>query len=244
RAPRVDGATDRGGVPGRDRTPATGPVRSPVPRPVAVAADGSAAAEVVESHAIAEHRLPDGAAGDPAIGTDDRLGDRRVTHHAAPLDGDIGADCRSLDDAARLDQHRLDDPHVAAEGGVACGALLEQDPVGLQRGAELAAVVPAGHLRSPDLAAVLDHVLERVGQVVLTLHGRRGEHVIDSGPQGVDVADPVEADVGELADRRRRLLDDARHVAILVGDHYAEALVVLHLARPDHAVGVGVAHDA
>src|SRR5690606_13623704 len=210
RVPRADGAAGRDAGPGRDTTPAAGRDRSPIPRHAAVAADRPAAAEVAESDAVTEHRLAEDTAGDAAVAADDRLGNRRVTHHAAPLDRDIGTDCRTLDDAPFLDQHRLDDPHVATVRRVAGGALREQDPVGLQRRSELAAVVPAGHLGSPDPAAVLDHVLERVGQVVLALHRRGCKHVIDAGPERVYVADPVESDVGELADRRRRLLDYAR----------------------------------
>ena len=72
-----------------------------------------------------------------------------------------------------LDQHRLDQAHVGAHGRMARRALLQQDAVGLERGLELAAVVPAADLGGQDPAARVDHVLERVGEIVLALVGRR-----------------------------------------------------------------------
>ena len=45
--------------------------------------------------------------------------------------------------------------------------------------------------------------------------------------------------LASLRDRRRGLLHDAGHVALGIGDHHAEALVVLHLLGPDDPVGIG-----
>ncbi len=120
--------------------------------------------------------------------------------------------------------------------------LLQQYSVGLERRADRAAVVPPRHLGGPDAGAALDHPLEGVGEVPLPLVGRLLQHVVDAAPQLVHRPHVVQADVGELGDGLPRLLDDLRHVARAVGDHHAEALVVLDLLGPDDPV-VGARRD-
>ena len=63
--------------------------------------------------------------------------------------------------------------------------------------------------------------------------------MVDALPEGVDVADVVEPDVGQPRDRLARLLDDPRHVPLRVGHHDPETLVVVHFLGPDDPVGVG-----
>ncbi len=117
-------------------------------------------------------------------------------------------------------------------------ALGQQRLVGLQQGVELAGIVPPAHLGGEDAAAVLDHVLECIGEIILALVGRRGQYVIDPGPERVHVPDVVKPYVGQLRHRFGGLLDDAGHEALVIGDHHSEALVVFHFLGPDDSVGV------
>ena len=113
----------------------------------------------------------------------------------------------------------------------------------LEQRVELPRVEPSTHLDRLDPRTVVDHVLERIGEIVLALVGRLGEHVIDAFEEQPPIADEVEADIRLPGDRRGRLLDDARHEAVGVRHHDAEALVVLDLLGPDDAVGVGAIDD-
>src|SRR5690625_6655786 len=82
---------------------------------------------------------------------------------------------------------------------------------------------------------MVDHILEGVGQVVfLTWTLRPLQDMVDTLEEEFPVADIVEADIGETRDRVLWLLDDPRHIPILVGHDHAIALVVLDLLRPDH----------
>ena len=89
-----------------------------------------------------------------------------------------------------------------------------------------------------DARALVDHVLERVREILLALVLAAGEHVIDAFVEQLPVPDVLEADVRALGDRRRRLLHDPRHVPVRVGHDDAEALIVVDLLRPDDSVGV------
>ena len=77
-------------------------------------------------------------------------------------------------------------------------SLLEHRLVGLQQRVELARVVPPFHVHDLDACAVVDHVLECIGEVVLALVGRLLEYVRHAFGQQFPVADVVQADVCAL----------------------------------------------
>lgn len=90
---------------------------------------------------------------------------------------------------------------------------------------------------------MIDHVLQRVGEVVLPLVGRLGEDVIDAFVEQSPIANELEADVHLPGDGRLRLLHNAGHEARGVRLNDAEALIVFDLLGPDDAVGVGAVYD-
>ena len=150
-----------------------------------------------------------------------------------------------FDGAPVFDVHRL---HNRGTGPQRIGptgtSLFQHGAIGIQQRFELTGVVPSGHVDDSDLGAVIDHVLEGIGEIPLALVRRGGEHVTDALEQQLPVLDVVQTDVGALRDRILRLLDNPGHVTVLVGDDDAEALIVLDFLRPDDAVVVAVLDDA
>ena len=68
--------------------------------------------------------------------------------------------------------------------------MLEEMLVGLEQRVDLAAIVPAADLADIELLPVIDHVLERVGEVELpTLPRGALHHVIDAVEQRAPILD-------------------------------------------------------
>src|SRR5690606_13171698 len=182
-------------------------------------------------------RAPQGRVFDRRFRANDRIGDPDVSQNRAALDRYVGADLDVLEGDTLGDAHGPMHANVRAAFGIeGTAGALPQMAVGLEQGVDLAGVVPAFDGLDAELCTAVDHVLEGVGQVVLGARAARAlARVLDPLEEQRVIADVVEADVRELRDGILRLLDDALHVAVAVGDDDTEALVVLDLLGPDHA---------
>src|SRR6476620_512795 len=206
-------------------------------------AEAGSPPEILQYHPVTQERTLQLHSAQPGVSTDDRVANSAAADPGSPLDGDVGTDFAPLDADSVLDVDRI----VYGDAGEvhsASGSLAKQDLIGLQQRVELATVVPSSNLCRQDSLAMLDHPLKGVRQIPFSLVGRIGEHVIDALPQAVGGLDVVEPDIGELADRRGRLLHDFGHVAFGIGDDHSEPLIILHLLGPDDAIGVSTLDQA
>ena len=154
---------------------------------------------------------------------------------AAGCDAHVGADRGSLDDGVGRNRDRSVDGDGIREVGMSPVSALEHHPIRLEQRFGLPAVKPAAHFGRMETCATVDHVLERVREKKLSRVSIQIHHVPDPLEHQFMVPDVVDADVRELRDRFRRLLDDPLHVPRFVGEDDAEPLVVLDLPGPDDA---------
>src|ERR1700737_885542 len=173
---------------------------------------------------------------------DDRVAYLDALEHGTRSDGDVRTDFRFLERHVVFDVNGIDDSRVTGILRPACAATGKHRLVRLDHRLDLASVVPALDIDDFDLRALVDHVLERVGEKILALILRLRQHVLDALVQQLPVLDVVKSDVGALGYRGLRLLDDLRHVAVLVGHDDAESLVVLYLLDPDDSISVDGLH--
>src|SRR5690606_7419165 len=139
---------------------------------------------------------------DRRVRADDRVPDLRAPNLRARLDRHVRPQLHVLQFHALRDPDGIVDPDLLATHRALRPAGLEEVPVRLEERAELTTVVPTIDLDGPDLRAVIDHVLERIGQVVLlALRLRPAHHVMDPLEEELPVTDVVEPDVRELRDR-------------------------------------------
>src|SRR6185503_210372 len=206
-------------------------------------AEAGSPPEILQYHPVTQERTLQLHSAQPGVSTDDRVANPAAADPGPPLDGDVGTDFAPLDADAVLDVDRIVYGDAGKISPARC-ALPKQYFISLQQGVELTAVVPSANLCGQDSLAVLDHPLKCVRQIPFSLVGRIGEHVIDALPQAVGGFDVVEPDIGELADRRGRLLHDFGHVSFGIGDYHSEPLVILHFLGPDDAIGVGTLDQA
>src|SRR5574341_292047 len=194
---------------------------------------------------VTDHGTPDLGVFHLHAFAEDAVGDRASDDAAARLDRSVGANDGILERDAVLDVDGLLDLNARRHFRRAlAAAVLQQVLVRLEQRVHLAAVVPAAHLADEQLLALVHHVLERVRQIELAALPRRTlEDMLDAVEQRAPVFDVLQPDVRALGDRRARLLDDLRHVALLVRHHDAEALIILDLFGPDDAVRLRRLHD-
>src|SRR5207237_9407736 len=129
-------------------------------------------------------------------------------------------------------------------GGPPSSTVFEQMLIGFQQRVDLAAIVPAADFADVEFLSLIDHVLERVGEVELPTLPRRALHdVIDAVKQRAPILHVLQTDVRASRDWRAGLLDDLGHVSLLIRHDHAEALIVLHLFAPDDAVRIDFSYD-
>src|SRR6267378_505431 len=172
----------------------------------------------------------------------DRVADFDALEHRARPDGNVRTDSRFLERHVVFDVNGIDDRRVAGILRPAGAAAGQHRLVRLDHRLDLASVVPAFDIHDFDLRALVDHVLERVSEKIFALILRLGQHVLDALVQQFPVPDVVKSDVGALGYRGLRLLDDLRHVAVLVAHDDPESLVVLYLLDPDDSISVDGLH--
>src|SRR3954451_18487551 len=150
---------------------------------------------------LADRRVrPDVAVGQSRAGADDR----RAADHGA------------LQPRARLDDHAPVDLRVDELAVDAGDERVEDEPIGLEHVLEAAGVLPpAAHDVRLDALAVVDEVLDRVGDLELAPRRRldRARGVVDAGGEHVD------ADQREVSLRLVRLLGQPDHAAVLQLGH-------------------------
>src|SRR6266480_80496 len=207
-------------------------------------ADGDFALHACYNGVVSNERIPENRFRDLRVRPDNRITDLGAIDHRAGADRNVGPDLRFPERDVVFDVDRIDDRRVAGIFGAPCAPALEHRLVRFEHRLDLAGVVPPLDVDHFDLRPLLDHVLERVGQKILALILGLFEYPVYALEQELPVPDVVKANVRSLRDRRLRLLDDLRHVAILVGDDDAESLVVLDLLHPDDSIGVDAFHLA
>ena len=101
----------------------------------------------------------------------DSVGQPAADHSRTPLQRDVGTDNAPLGDHILLHQHRFDERAVAhpRRGRHPRASRLQQMPIGAQQPLRTAAVVPRVHRCRSDARSAVNHVLEGIREVVLTL---------------------------------------------------------------------------
>ncbi len=117
-------------------------------------------------------------------------------------------------------------------------AVLQQPGVGLQQGFGEAAVQPFLYGGGAELAALLDHHLQGVGELELATGANVVVHQVLQGfLEGLNILDVVNAHDGLVAHEFLGLFYQAADAALVVGHGHAKAAGVLDLVGVQHVLG-------